>query len=173
MGQFRGLKRDVWEGGHHIPFIVKWPRQIRAGTVSDEVICQTDIMATLAEIVNIKLPKKAAPDSYNFLPVLKGEKYESPLREATIHNTSNKVWGIRKGDWLYINNHTGSGGRKAPDSFMELRGYTDFDTPGILFNMNEDPEQRVNLYNEYPEKMQELNRLIEVYKEQDYSVKDN
>jgi arylsulfatase A-like enzyme len=173
MGQFRGLKRDVWEGGHHVPFIVKWPGKISAGTVSDEVISQIDIMATLAEMVNIKLPENAAPDSYNLLPVLKGEKYASPLREATIHNTSNEVWGIRKGDWLFINNHTGSATRKAPDSFLKLRGYTDFDTPGILFNMKEDPEQRVNLYNEYPEKVQKLSRLIEVYKEQGYLVKDN
>ena len=164
MGQFRGLKRDVWEGGHHVPFIVKWPEKIEAGTVSDEVICQTDIMATLAGIVKIELPEKAAPDSYNFLPVLKGESYESPLRDATIHNTFKDVWGIRKGDWLFINNHTGSGGREAPEPFMELKGYSDFDTPGLLFNMKEDEEQRVNLYEKNPEKVAELDKLLKEYR---------
>jgi arylsulfatase A-like enzyme len=171
MGQFRGLKRDVWEGGHHIPFIVKWPGEIIAGSVSDEVICQTDIMATLAEITDIQLPENAAPDSYNFLPVLKGEKYTSPLREATIHNTDNQVWGIRKGDWLFINNYTGSGARKAPDAFMKLRGYTDYDTPGLLFNMKEDEEQRDNLYEKYPEKNKEMEKLLQDYRVSECTVK--
>jgi len=120
MGDFRGLKRDVWEGGHHVPFIVKWPRKVKAGAVSNEVISQVDVMATIANITEIELPKNAAPDSYNFLPLLKGESYSSPLREATIHNTYASTWGIRKGDWLFINNSTG-GHRKLPREFKELR----------------------------------------------------
>ena len=159
MGDFRGLKRDVWEGGHHVPFIVKWPGQIKAGSVSDEVISQVDIMKTLVEITRAEIPKNAAVDSYNFLPVWKGEKYESPLREATIHNTYKGKWGIRKGDWLYINNATG-GHRELPEDFKELTGYADFDTPGILFNMKEDPEQRVNLYEKHPEKVKELGAYL-------------
>ncbi len=87
MADFRGLKRDVWEGGHHVPFIIKWPCQIKEGSISDEVISQVDIMATIASITGIELPENAAPDSYNFLAVLKDEKYNSPLREATVHNT--------------------------------------------------------------------------------------
>lgn len=163
MGQFRGLKRDVWEGGHHVPFIVKWPGRITAGSVSDEVISQVDIMATLARITGIELPEEAAPDSYDFLPVLTGEAYQSPLREATVHNTNQAIWGIRKGDWLYINNHTG-GLREMPESFKKLRGYTDFETPGLLFNMKEDEEQRVNLYEKYPEKVQEMEDLLRDYR---------
>lgn len=173
MGELRGLKRDVWEGGHRVPFIVKWPGKIKPGTISDEVILQTDIMATLAEIVNVELPEHAAPDSYNFLPVFMGEKYESPLREASVYNTNPEVWGIRKGDWLYINNHTGSGSRKAPDSFMQLRGYKDFDTPGLLFNMKDDKEQRVNLYDKYPEITGQLDNLLQLYRETDSSVNRN
>ncbi len=107
MGDFRGLKRDVWEGGHHVPFIVKWPGHIEAGTVSDEVISQVDIMATLARITETTLPENAAPDSYNFHPVLTGAEYRSPIREATIYNTYAGKWGIRIGDWLYINNNSG------------------------------------------------------------------
>jgi arylsulfatase A len=63
MGDFRGLKRDVWEGGHHVPFIVKWPGEIKAGSISDEVVSQIDLMATIAEITGIELPGHAAPDS--------------------------------------------------------------------------------------------------------------
>ena len=80
MGELRGLKRDVWEGGHHVPFIMKWPGEIEAGSVSDEVISQVDIMATVAAIINADLPEGAAPDSYNLLPVITKQEYNSPLR---------------------------------------------------------------------------------------------
>ncbi|SIO15513.1 sulfatase family protein [Algoriphagus halophilus] len=170
MGEYRGLKRDVWEGGHHVPMIVKWPSKIKAGTVSTELISQIDLMATLAEAAEITLPQDAAPDSYNFLPVWKEEPYQSPLREATIHNTYASIWGIRKGDWLFINDSTG-GHRKIPEDFAELRGYSDFNTPGLLFNMNEDPEQKNNLYGDFPEKVEELNLLLENYREGEKTVK--
>ncbi|WP_149304110.1 sulfatase family protein [Pareuzebyella sediminis] len=162
MGNFRGLKRDVWEGGHHVPLVIKWPNQIKAGSISNELISQIDIMATVANLIGIDLPENAAPDSYNFEPVLKGEPYHSPLRETTIHNTYASKWGIRKGDWLYINSPSG-GHREPPDSFKELTGYTDFDEPGLLFNMKDDSEQRVNLYEKYPEKIEELDKLLKEY----------
>jgi len=170
MGDFRGLKRDVWEGGHHVPFIIKWPKKITAGYISDEVISQVDIMATLASIIGIELPENSAPDSYDFTDVITGKKYNSPLREATIHNTYKTKWGIRKGDYLYINDSTG-GHRELPESFKKLTGYTDFNTKGILFNMVEDPEQRVNLYEKYPEKIIEMNGLIQEYRNSSNSVK--
>jgi arylsulfatase A-like enzyme len=163
MGNFRGLKRDVWEGGHHVPLVIKWPNQIEAGAISNELISQIDIMATMANIIGIDLPENAAPDSYNFMPVLKGEEYNSPIREATIHNTYASKWGVRKGDWLYINNPSG-GHRELPESFKELSGYTDFDTPGLLFNMKNDSEQRINLYEKYPKRIEELDKLIKEYR---------
>lgn len=170
MGDFRGLKRDVWEGGHRVPFIVKWPGEIEANSISKEVISQVDIMATLASMAGIELPKNAAPDSYDFTPVFTGEKYSSPLREATVHNTFENIWGIRKGDWLFINDSTG-GHRQKPASFKALKGYTDFNTEGLLFNMENDYEQRVNLYDEYPEVIIELEELLHKYKTSDHTVK--
>ena len=163
MGNFRGLKRDVWEGGHHVPFIIKWPGHITAGSVSDEVISQIDIMATLASITQSVLPVNAAPDSYDFSPVIKDEHYSSPLRDVIVMNTYADKWGIRKGDWLYINSSTG-GDREMPESFKNLTGYSDFDTEGLLFNMKEDPEQRNNLFDIYPERVQELKLLLEEYR---------
>jgi arylsulfatase A-like enzyme len=171
MGDFRGLKRDVWEGGHHVPFIVKWPGEIEAGSISDEVISQVDIMATLAQITGIELPVGSAPDSYNILPVLKGEKFNSPLRAATIHNTYESTWGIRMGEWLYIDSPSG-GHREMPESFRKLRGYTDFDTEGLLFNMKDDPEQRVNLFEKYPERVKEMEALLSLYRESEYSTRN-
>lgn len=168
MADFRGLKRDVWEGGHHVPFIIKWPGQVQANSVSDEVISQIDIMATLTSITGIELPENAAPDSYDFTSVIIGEKYSFPLRKATIHNTYASKWGIRIGDWLYINDKTG-GHRNLPESIKKLNGYSDFNTPEILFNMKDDPEQRNNLYNKYPEKIKEMNILLQRYRESNSS----
>ena len=172
MGNFRGLKRDVWEGGHHIPFIIKWPEEIESNSISNEVISQVDIMATIANITGIELPKNAAPDSYDMTDIIKGKEYESPLREATVHNTYNSIWGIRKGDWLYINDSTG-GHRELPESFKELTGYTDFNTEGLLFNMEKDSEQRNNLYEKYPEKIIEMEKLLKEYRKKGYSVNRN
>lgn len=170
MGSDRGLKQDVWEGGHHIPFIFKWPGHTKAGSVSKEVISQVDLMATLARIVGVELPENAAPDSYDITPVLKGKKYKSPLREATVHNTYPEIWGLRKGEWLYINNSTGSQ-REMPESFKKLRGYGDFITNGLLFDMEKDPEQRVNLHEKYPEKVKEMNKMLQQYRESERTVK--
>jgi len=170
MGDFRGLKRDVWEGGHHIPFIFKWPGHVEAGSVSDEVVSQVDLMATIACITGIKLPSNVAPDSYNLLPVLKGEAYHSPLREATVQNTNEKKWGIRQGSWFYINSPSGEHS-KMPESFKKLKGYTDFDTPGVLFNLETDPEQRINLYEKYPERIKAMDKLLQEYREKGYSVR--
>ena len=172
MGDFRGLKQDVWEGGHHVPFIIKWPKQVEANSISNEVISQVDIMATLASITGIDLSKKAAPDSYNFTAVIKGEEYKSPLREATVHNTYKTKWGIRKGKWLYINDQSG-GHREEPESFKKLKGYTDFKTEGLLFDMVNDSEQRVNLYDKHPEKIKEMDKLLQEYREREYSIKRN
>ena len=170
MGDFRGLKRDVWEGGHHVPFIIKWPGEIEAGSVSNEVISQVDLMATFAKIAGIELMDHAAPDSYNILPILKGEKHDSPYREATVHNTFKDKWGIRKGNWLYIDSPSG-GHRAPPESYKELKRYLDFNTEGILFNMKEDPEQQINLYEKYPEMIHELEILLQKYRESGYSNK--
>jgi arylsulfatase A-like enzyme len=127
-------------------------------------------MATLASIAGADLPENAAPDSYDFTAVLKGKKYKSPLREATVHNTYKEIWGLRKGDWLYINNSTGSQ-REMPASFKKLRGYSDFNTEALLFNMKKDPEQRENLYEKYPEKNKEMDQMLQQYRASERTVK--
>lgn len=163
MGNFRGLKRDVWEGGHHIPFIVKWPGKIEKGSLSKEVISQVDIMETLAKMVNINLPEGSAPDSYDFSSVMRGNEYESPLREATVHNTFDSKWGIRKGKWLYINASSG-GHRELPESFKQLTGYQDFESEALLFDMENDSEQRINLFESNPDQVNALDALLQEYR---------
>jgi hypothetical protein len=98
------------------------------------------------------------------------EKYASPLREATVQNTFENVWGLRQGKWLYINAPSGEH-TKMPDSFKQLRNYKDFDTAGLLFDMENDPEQRTNLFAQHPNKIKEMDQLLQNYREQGYSIK--
>jgi len=156
MGDFRGLKRDVWEGGHHVPMLIKWPNRIKGGSESNALVSQIDIMATLAHIVDYDLLRHEAQDSHNLLPILKGENIESPVRKEMVHNTYENKWGLRQGDWLYINSSSGEHS-PMPESFKKLRNYKDFKSEGLLFNMKNDPEQRINLFAEYPEIVKELN----------------
>ena len=171
MGDYRGLKRDVWEGGHRIPLIIKWPGNIEKGIVSDKLISQIDFMATLTAAINIDLTENAAPDSYNFLPELLGKEHGGSERNVLIHNTFADKWAVRKGSWLYINDQSGEH-NEMPEFFKELREYTDFDARGLLFNLDKDSEQRINLYDEYPEVILELEDILAVQKARGYLQKD-
>ena len=94
MGTLRGAKRDAWEGGHRVPFIARWPGKIKAGSTCDETICHVDFMATLAAVLEVKLPEDAGVDSINILPALLGEKRKAPLREATVHHSGQGKFAI-------------------------------------------------------------------------------
>jgi arylsulfatase A-like enzyme len=97
----RDAKMSIYEGGHRIPFLARWPGKIKAGSVCDETICLTDLMATSAEIVGAKLPDNAGEDSVSLLPHLLGNA--SPiLREATLHQDYRGNLAIRQGPWKLI-----------------------------------------------------------------------
>ena len=165
-GKFRGVKRDIYEGGHRVPFIVRWPGQIEAGTVSDEVVSQVDLAATFAEIIGYSLGRDVAIDSYNLLPVLKGEDYDRPLRTATVQNTSPGKFALRQGDWVLIDAPTGAA-RKEEESYLRhfgLEAYGDGHS-GLLFNLKDDPRQSSNRYAEFPEKVESMRRLLKRYVE--------
>ncbi len=101
-GLLRGAKRDAWEGGHRVPFIVRWPGRVHAGVVSDHTMCHVDIMATVAAILGEKLADNAGEDSFSMLPVLLNETPSIPTREATVHHSARGKFAIRKGDWVLI-----------------------------------------------------------------------
>ncbi len=165
-GDFRGLKRDIYEGGHRVPFIVSWPGKIEAGSRSNEVVSQVDLAATFAEIIGYPLSNDAAIDSYNLLPVLTGEDYSSPLRTATVQNTYEEAFALRQGDWVLIDHHTGAS-QKEPEAYLEHFGLPTYPdgTPGLLFNLSEDPRQSENLYMKHPEKASAMRALLERYKD--------
>ena len=163
-GKYRGVKRDIYEGGHRVPFIVKWPSRIKKGLQSDEVVSQVDLAATFAKIINYPLGEKEAIDSYNFLPVLESKKYSKPLRVATVQNTSPKKFALRQGDWVLIDAPTGAA-RKEKKDYLDDFGLEPYGTDhsGLLFNLKNDPRQSKNLYNKYSDRAKRMKALLQEY----------
>jgi hypothetical protein len=101
-GNWRGYKQDLWEGGHRMPFIARWPGKIKPGTTSNETLCHTDMMATIAAIMSVDLPEDAGEDSFNMLPILLNEPRDKPIREAIVSRAGTDALAIRQGDWKLI-----------------------------------------------------------------------
>ncbi|MCD4737394.1 MAG: arylsulfatase [Bacteroidales bacterium] len=156
---FRGFKADIYEGGHRIPFIVKWPVKIKAGTSSTEIICTTDLLATCAAIVGDSLPDNTGEDSYNILPAMMGEEREKPIREATVHHSCNGFFSIRKGKWK-LEFCAGSGGWSHPTEPMaKVQGLY----PIQLYNLEKDISEQNNLAEQNPEVVKEFTALMQKY----------
>ncbi len=160
-----GLKRDLWEGGHRVPFIVKWPKEIERGQVSDKLVSQVDIFATFAEIVGVDIPQEASVDSYSILPTLKGEASSKEKREIIVHNTKDGVYALRDGKWLLIDNRTGTHS-EAPQYYLDMIGYKEFDANErkyLLFDLEADRLQTKDLSEKYPEKAKEMKEALRGY----------
>jgi len=156
---FRGHKADIYEGGHRVPFIVKWPLRIIPGISSAEIICTTDLLATCAAIVGDTLKNSEGEDSYNILPVLLGEQTEQPIREATVHHSCNGFFSIRKGKWK-LEFCAGSGGWSHPTEPMaKEQGFY----PIQLYNLEKDISEQNNLAEQNPEMVKELTALMQQY----------
>ncbi len=167
---WRGVKRDNWEGGHRVPLIVRWPKQVAAGT-SDATVCLTDVMATCAALTGAKIPADAAEDSFSFLAALTGKADDRPRREYTLHQTIKLDMAIRRGDWKYLD-HRGSGGNRYDQG--ELQQYalpeTEPDAPGQLYNLRTDPGETTNVYSKNPEIVKQLKELLESSKTKGRSI---
>ena len=159
----RGLKRDIYEGGHRVPTIIKWPGVTKPGVVCDALVSQIDFMATLAAALDFELPDDAAEDSHDLLPLLQG-KVEA-VRSTHIHNT-NQPYAIRHGDWVLVD---GKGSRNA--DWEKRHGYPD-DTKGPveLYNLKTDLAQKHNVAAEQPERVAELKALLKKIREQGHSA---
>jgi|GEM_PF-234720 len=166
----RGAKRDIYEGGHRVPYIVKWPGVVEEGSVSEALISQIDLMATLAGILGLDLPVDQAVDSYNQLPVLSGA--QASVRDSHVHNTFKDHYAIRQGDWVLIDAEMGYTRNRPELSAWETRhGYPEEDDlPVELYNLSEDIGQYNNLAAQYPEKVAEMQELLQKIRAQGYSA---
>jgi arylsulfatase A len=161
---YRGLKRDIYDGGHRVPMIVRWPNNVPANTKTDALISQIDIMATLAHLVGFELPDGAAEDSFNQLPLWTAKTKHSS-RDSLVHNTFANDYAIRSNDWTLIAAKTGNQNSRLERfnyaGWQKKHGYkADDHVKGQLFDMKNDKEQRYNLIEKYPNIADELLRKL-------------
>ncbi|PNW29685.1 arylsulfatase [Formosa algae] len=180
-GDLLGFKFDAWEGGHRIPFIAHWPNKINAGEVSNQLICNVDMLATFAAISNQELREGQGQDSKNMLEVITGETNKQIRNEVLLAPKKSSHLAIRKGNWLYIGAQGGGGftsrtqgthgfGGPAAISFagqvnsdIEDGKLKEDASPAQLYNLETDINQTKNLYTLYPEKVKEMKALLKSY----------
>jgi len=155
-GPLRGTKADIYEGGHRVPFIARWPEVIPANSETSRLTSLTDFTATCAEIVGHQLAPHEAVDSVSFLPSLRAPGAQE--RDAIVHHSINGSFAIRQGDWKLIL-CSGSGGWSAPKPGESAPGAP----PVQLYNLNEDLAETTNLAKTHPEKVKELTALLSHY----------
>ncbi len=154
---WRGMKADIWEGGHRVPFIASWPGKIQAGAVSDQVICLTDVISSVASILNIPKAPNSMEDSYDISPILFGQ--DQPVRENIVHHSIDGTFAIRQGTWKLILGKNSGGFSRS----LKIEGIP-VETAGQLYNLADDPGEKDNLYVQHPEKIMELTGILDGYK---------
>ncbi|MCC8152436.1 MAG: arylsulfatase [Lachnospiraceae bacterium] len=155
---YRGKKSDIWEGGHRIPFIVRWPGHVPAGAERDQMTCLTDVFATIAEITGFTYGDDAGEDSFSALSVWEGGT--EPIREDVMHH-SVANYSLRRGKWK-LEFCPGSGGM-GPEAKIPASGIPGDDTPYQLYDLATDIREQNNLYGLRPEIEEELTRLAASY----------
>jgi arylsulfatase A-like enzyme len=155
---YSGMKGDHWEGGHRVPFIVRWPSVTKPGIASDSMICFTDIMATLAAVVGDEFPEAANTDSRSFFPVMKRDT-SYKVRNTMILNAKNNAVVFRHHNWKLIT-------KKGPRGFTHWEPRENKkDLPeGQLYDLSKDPAEKNNLWDTMPEKVKELQLMLEAEK---------
>ncbi len=156
-GEFRGMKGDIWEGGHRIPFIAKWANNIAPGSKTDALVCSMDLMATIAEVVGFNLSENSSEDGKSLLTVFM--KNVKKGRNILVNHSLNGVFAIRKENWKLILSDR-SGGFS---DFNNPNGYG-IKTPGQLYNLANDPSEKINLYSSHTEIVEELTKELEKIK---------
>jgi arylsulfatase A len=155
---FRGLKRDIYEGGHHVPFLIRWPGATQPGSVSAALISQVDLMATFAALVGYELPPNAAEDSHDFLPYLRGQADKGP-RRSMVHNTNPNAYAVREGDWVLVNVKPAGVEAASKKSGKKESGRRN---PHVeLYNLKDDIAQENDLAARHPKRVEELQALLD------------
>jgi arylsulfatase A len=154
-GPLRGQKTEAYEGGQRVPLLVRWPGRVRAGAASAALVALTDVLATVAELLERPLPADAGEDSFSFLPALLGRPPSGPVRDTLVMSSNQGLWAIRQGNWKLILGQGGGGlgwktARNDPNQ-----------PPGQLYHLGDDLGERTNVYDRYPQKVTELKALLQ------------
>lgn len=177
-GDLLGFKFGAWEGGHRVPFLVRWPGKVKAGTTSDQLISNIDMLATFAAVTGQELSKKDQADSVNLLPAFTGDPEETIRPHLILAPNKRSHLSVRKGKWMYIPKQGSGGftGQKPGDhtfagpAAANFVGSNNSDIqngrikpnapPAQLYDLEFDPRQTKNFYREYPEVVEELSAFL-------------
>ncbi|MCS1412268.1 MAG: Arylsulfatase [Verrucomicrobia subdivision 3 bacterium] len=152
---FRGHKADIYEGGHRVPLIIRWPKTIKPGQTTRALACLTDIYTTLEAITKQKRRRRGGEDGFSLLPVFKGEPTSG--RDSLVSHSIGGSFAIRQGPWKLCLS-AGSGGWSAPrENVAKQQGLP----PMQLFNLAQNPSEKNNLAKQEPLKVRSLLRLLE------------
>jgi len=156
---YRGHKADIFEGGHRVPFVAKWPSVIPAGRVNNSTICTTDFYATCAEIAALSLNENNGEDSFSILSLLTADDKNTYERQATVHHSINGSFAIRKGQWKLIFTSDSGGWSTPRPGAMEPGDLPEFQ----LYNLENDPAEVNNVYKTNQDVVSELKEIMIQY----------
>ena len=149
--RLKGRKSDAWEGGHRVPFVVRWPGVIKPGSTSDDTIVHNNLLATVADILKVEVPDDAGADSFSILPLLQGRIDSEPTHPYVIHHSTKGCFAIRQGKWKLVACQ-GSGGYSKGDDGQPVQ----------LYDLEADPYEQVNLIRTEPKQAGYLADLLEL-----------
>ncbi|MEM1295587.1 MAG: arylsulfatase [Verrucomicrobiota bacterium] len=151
---WRGTKADIYEGGHRVPFLIRWPAGLKSGRVIDSIVELTDVYATVAELVGQTADGNSGMDSFSFLPLLRSEQPRA-TRPFAVHHSLKGTFALRRGDWKLIEGR-GSGGFTRPREFPNTKG-----PEGQLYHLGKDPQETTNRYTEESDHTATLQSLLD------------
>ena len=137
---FKGHKAQIHEGGHRVPFVVRWPGKTPAGSRCDDVVGMNDFMATVADILGAKLPNNCAEDSTSILPLITGKAKSLPKRPGVVNHDYRGNFAIRNGSWKLLGD-------------------------GTLYNLKSDPKETTNIADKHPEIVSTLRQTLKAYQD--------
>ena len=160
---YRGQKADIWDAGHRVPFLVRWPGRVAKQSTSDKTICLTDFMATAAEVTGASLPDSAGEDSFSILPELTGSKgAKASKRPPVVHHSLGGTFAIRQDNWKLVVDNLGSGGFSSPKFVKPKAGQLG----GQLYDLSSDPSEKNNLYEQNAQIADDLRARLGAIKSQ-------
>ena len=152
--RWSGKKSDLWEGGHRVPLIVSCPQVVDSGKQSDVLVCSTDLFATMAEMIQQRVPAGAAEDSFSYWKVLSEGDNQGSCRQSLVYHSDKGYFALRKGEWVLLD-CKGSGGWTLPEEDVK-------DTQSVqLYNLDQDYKQHHNVAEMYPELVESMKKELD------------
>jgi arylsulfatase A-like enzyme len=153
-GPFRGWKAGLEEGGHRVPFLVRWPETIEPGGSCATTIVFNDVIPTLAEMLDVNLDKDTAEDGQSFFKAMTGEANPESFHEAIVHNHSNGTFAIRKDAFKLTVLGPKTTAQVVDDAFP---------VSFVLHDLGNDVEETTDVSRKHPGMVKEMHALLKKY----------